>query len=92
MITHYQITHMHIVPPIAVQLAKSPLLDDPKIDIRSVTGMTSGGAALGPPIIRELAKRTGVGLRMGSVSSFLKLASTQSEIDTEHQKLEVSHQ
>lgn len=56
---------MHIVAPIAVQLAKTPLLDQPWNDLSSVTGATAGGAPLGPPVIREVQRRTGVVIRMG---------------------------
>jgi len=56
---------MHIVAPIAVQVAKTPLLDQPWCDLSTVTGATAGGAPLGPPVIREVHRRTGVSIRMG---------------------------
>jgi len=56
---------MHIVAPIAVQLAKTPLLDAPWSDLTTVTGATAGGAPLGPPVIREVQRRTGICIRMG---------------------------
>ena len=56
---------MHIVAPVAVQLGKTPLLDQPWCDTSSVTGATAGGAPLGPAVIREVHRRTGVPIRMG---------------------------
>lgn len=63
--TDYRATHLHIVPPIAVQFAKSPLLDADWLDLSTVTGMTSGGAPLGPAVIREVYKRLSIPIKMG---------------------------
>lgn len=51
----YKATHLHVAPPIAVLLAKSPLVGN--YNIKSVRGATSGGAPLGPSIIKEVWER-----------------------------------
>lgn len=52
----YRVTHLHMAPPIAVFLAKSPLAEG--IDFSSVTGATSGGAPMGVPVIEAVYKRS----------------------------------
>lgn len=56
-------THLHIAPPVAVLLAKSPLVDG--FDLSSVSACTSGGAPLGVSVIEQVHKRLGVLVRMG---------------------------
>lgn len=63
----HRATHLHMAPPIAVILAKSPMLDN--YDISAVRGGTSGGAPLGPAIIEAVYQRLGFFIRMGSVLS-----------------------
>ncbi|GAA5913540.1 hypothetical protein JCM8208_000705 [Rhodotorula glutinis] len=56
-------THLHFSPPIAVLLAKSPLVNG--FDLSSVRGCTSGGAPLGTSIIEEVYKRLGILIKIG---------------------------
>jgi acyl-coenzyme A synthetase/AMP-(fatty) acid ligase len=58
-ITKNRITSLQIAPPIAAFLAKSPLLDDDRYDLRSVTNSMSGGAPLAPDIVKAVFKRCG---------------------------------
>ncbi|BGP44796.1 hypothetical protein JCM10450v2_000610 [Rhodotorula kratochvilovae] len=56
-------THLHFSPPIAVLLAKSPLVNG--FDLSSVRGCTSGGAPLGTSVIEEVYKRLGILIKIG---------------------------
>ena len=59
----YRATAFHIAPPVAVILAKSPMLDG--YNLSSVRSATSGGAPLGDAIIEAVWKRLGVLIKMG---------------------------
>lgn len=59
----YRATALHIAPPVAVILAKSPMLDG--YDLSSVRSATSGGAPLGEAIIEAVWKRLGFLIKMG---------------------------
>ncbi|KAI8073136.1 hypothetical protein BC940DRAFT_267815 [Gongronella butleri] len=63
LIEKYKVTIATTVPPIAVQLAKSPLVLN--YDISSIRIVTSGGAPLGKDHIQELQKRLPVPVRQG---------------------------
>ncbi|KZT62306.1 acetyl-CoA synthetase-like protein [Calocera cornea HHB12733] len=65
LITTEKITNLHIVPPIAVALAKSPLVDEHWCDLSSARTATCGGAPCGTEIIRAVHSRTGVVVTMG---------------------------
>ncbi|HEX4357991.1 MAG TPA: AMP-binding protein [Pseudonocardia sp.] len=54
-IAEYRIDHLYIVPPIALALAKSPLVDD--YDVTSVRFMVSAAASLDAELGRALAHR-----------------------------------
>ena len=54
-IAEYRIDHLYIVPPIALALAKSPLVDD--YDVTSVRVMVSAAASLDVELGRALARR-----------------------------------
>ncbi|POY71403.1 hypothetical protein BMF94_5715 [Rhodotorula taiwanensis] len=56
-------THLHFSPPIAVLLAKSPLVDG--FDLSSVRGCTSGGAPLATSVIEQVYKRLGILIKIG---------------------------
>ncbi|GAA5920754.1 hypothetical protein JCM1841_004166 [Sporobolomyces salmonicolor] len=56
-------THLHFSPPIAVLLAKSPMVDG--FDLSSVRGCTSGGAPLATSVIEQVYKRLGVLIKIG---------------------------
>ncbi|KAF8512165.1 hypothetical protein BU17DRAFT_96567 [Hysterangium stoloniferum] len=62
--TIHRVTHLHIVPPIAVQLAKSDLLDQPWCSLKSVVAASVAGAPLSPEIITEVWKRVGIVVKM----------------------------
>ncbi|KIM77171.1 hypothetical protein PILCRDRAFT_825519 [Piloderma croceum F 1598] len=62
-IQKYRITDAHIVPPIAVFLAKHPLVD--KYDVSSVTTWGCGAAPLGNDLVDLVEKRTKVPVRGG---------------------------
>ncbi|KAA1110262.1 hypothetical protein PGT21_016261 [Puccinia graminis f. sp. tritici] len=64
-ITKNRITSLQIAPPIAAFLAKSPLLDDGRYDLRSVTNSMSGGAPLAPDIVKAVFKRCGFLVKSG---------------------------
>ncbi|OAV96455.1 hypothetical protein PTTG_05975 [Puccinia triticina 1-1 BBBD Race 1] len=64
-ITKNRITSLQIAPPIAAFLAKSPLLDDARYDLSSVTNSMSGGAPLAPAIVKTVFKRCGFLIKFG---------------------------
>ena len=53
----------HIVPPIAVALAKHPVVE--RYDLRHVKGVFSGAAPLGPELTQALRDRLNVATRQG---------------------------
>ena len=59
----WPITVAHIVPPIAVVLAKHPAVD--QYDLRHVTCLFSGAAPLGPELTHALRARLNVTTRQG---------------------------
>ncbi|GAA6001899.1 hypothetical protein JCM10207_002369 [Rhodosporidiobolus poonsookiae] len=56
-------THLHFSPPVAVLLAKSPLVNG--FDLSSVRGCTSGGAPLATSVIEQVYKRLGILIKIG---------------------------
>ncbi|TKA55401.1 hypothetical protein B0A53_02325 [Rhodotorula sp. CCFEE 5036] len=56
-------THLHFSPPIAVLLAKSPLVDG--FDLSSVRGCTSGGAPLATSVIEQVYQRLKILIKIG---------------------------
>ncbi|GAB7356926.1 hypothetical protein MBLNU459_g7775t2 [Dothideomycetes sp. NU459] len=66
MLSHVQdfrITFLHMAPPVAVILAKSPMLDG--FDLSSIQGGVSGGAPLPTEIIEQVYKRLGFLIKLG---------------------------
>jgi acyl-CoA synthetase (AMP-forming)/AMP-acid ligase II len=59
----YRVTRVYVVPPIALALAKHPLVDE--FDLSSVRVMLSGAAPLGPELQRAVAERIGCGVVQG---------------------------
>jgi acyl-CoA synthetase (AMP-forming)/AMP-acid ligase II len=59
----YRVTVSHIVPPIVIALAKSPVVA--QYDISSVRMVMSGAAPLGAEIQQEAARRLGVIVKQG---------------------------
>ncbi|GAA5980583.1 hypothetical protein JCM10908_001696 [Rhodotorula pacifica] len=56
-------THLHFSPPIAVLLAKSPLVDG--FNLSSVRGCTSGGAPLATSVIEQVYNRLKILIKIG---------------------------
>ncbi|KAI8832002.1 hypothetical protein BC829DRAFT_449179 [Chytridium lagenaria] len=59
----YKVVTAHIVPPIAVALAKHPIVD--KFDLTNLKVVFSGAAPLGPELSKEVAKRLKVEVLQG---------------------------
>jgi len=57
-IQKYRITKAHIVPPIALLIAKHPLID--KYDVSSISGWGCGAAPLGSDLVGLVEKRTNI--------------------------------
>lgn len=57
LVQRYKVTIILLVPPIALLLARDPIVD--KYDMSSVNLIISGAAPLGPQLEQELAKRLG---------------------------------
>jgi acyl-CoA synthetase (AMP-forming)/AMP-acid ligase II len=62
-IQEHRVTRAYIVPPIAVALAKHPLIDE--FDLSSVRIMLSGAAPLGPDLQTACAERLDCGIVQG---------------------------
>lgn len=63
LIQSYRVTLSHIVPPIVLQLARSPVVE--KYDLSSLTTIFSGAAPLGAELSRECMRRVGCSIRQG---------------------------
>ena len=63
LIQKYRVTLSHIVPPIVLQLAQNPIIDD--YDLSSLKMIFSGAAPLGVDLSRECMARVGCGIRQG---------------------------
>lgn len=66
------VTYLHMAPPVAVILAKSPLVDSlakrdaqGKNGFSSVVGGVTGGAPLGHEVVRQIWNRLGFRVRLG---------------------------
>jgi len=62
-IADHRTDHLYIVPPIALALAKSPLVDD--YDVSSVRFMVSAAASLDAELAKAVARRLGVAVLQG---------------------------
>ncbi|RUS20226.1 hypothetical protein BC937DRAFT_95664 [Endogone sp. FLAS-F59071] len=60
---NYKVTIAMIVPPIALALAKSPIVD--KYDLSSMRLFSSGAAPLSKELVEAVVKRINVGVRQG---------------------------
>lgn len=62
-----QVTYLHMAPPVAVMLAKSPVVEKYKKNggFKSVIAGVTGGAPLGHEVVVEVYKRLGFRVRMG---------------------------
>ncbi|RKT55222.1 AMP-binding protein [Saccharothrix australiensis] len=62
-IQEHRITHLYIVPTMAVLLARSPLVD--RYDLSSLRSIVSGGATLDPAIAALVRRRIGCHIAQG---------------------------
>ena len=70
LLTRYRASFAHIAPPVAVALKNTPLLDKStpegaQIDLSTIQGFLTGGAAIPPSIAEAIFQRTGKYLFMG---------------------------
>ena len=63
LIQKYRVTLSHIVPPIVLQLAKNPVIDN--YDLSSLKMIFCGAAPLGEELSRECMRRVGCSIRQG---------------------------
>src|SRR5205807_6557375 len=63
LIQKHRVTLSHIVPPIVLQLAQNPIIDN--YDLSSLKTIFSGAAPLGVELSRECIERIGCGIRQG---------------------------
>ncbi|KAK3987168.1 putative acyl-CoA synthetase /AMP-acid ligase II [Cladorrhinum sp. PSN332] len=68
----YRVTYLHMAPPVAVMLAKAPVVDEytakgeeGKHGFSSVVGAVTGGAPLGHEVVVQLYERCGFRVRLG---------------------------
>ncbi|KAK4224360.1 putative acyl-CoA synthetase /AMP-acid ligase II [Podospora fimiseda] len=68
----YRVTYLHMAPPVAVMLAKAPVVDeytakdkDGKHGFSSVVGGVTGGAPLGHEVVVQVYERCGFRVRLG---------------------------
>lgn len=62
-----QVTYMHMAPPVAVMLAKAPIVEPYAQSgaFKSVVSAVTGGAPLGHEVVEEVYKRCGFRVRLG---------------------------
>lgn len=62
-----QVTYLHMAPPVAVMLAKAPIVDKyaQSGGFQSIVAGVTGGAPLGHEVVVEVYKRLGFRVRMG---------------------------
>lgn len=63
-VQRFRITFLHMAPPVAVLLAKSPMLD--AYDMTSIQGAVSGGAPLPSEIVEQVYRRLGILIKLVS--------------------------
>ncbi|KAK6049702.1 hypothetical protein COOONC_12792 [Cooperia oncophora] len=80
-IQDYKLTSVAVVPPMALMMADSPLLDD--YDLSSLRFIACGAAPLGAAIVHRLLKRLpGAILRQGYGMTELSVVSHIASLDT----------
>ncbi|KAG9904349.1 acetyl-CoA synthetase-like protein, partial [Aureobasidium melanogenum] len=62
-VQRFRVTFLHMAPPVAVLLAKSPMLDE--YDMTSIRGAVSGGAPLPSEIVEQVYRRLGILIKLG---------------------------
>ncbi|GAA6059078.1 hypothetical protein JCM10212_002049 [Sporobolomyces blumeae] len=80
-------THLHFAPPVAVLLAKSPMVDG--FDLSSVRGCTSGGAPLATSVIEAVYHRLKILIKVGYGLSETGGATQQQPMTWEDLKAEL---
>jgi acyl-CoA synthetase (AMP-forming)/AMP-acid ligase II len=87
MVTQYQCTYLFIAPPVAITLAKHPLVDH--VDLSSIHTITSGAAPLNHELGLAVARRVGCRVRQGygmsemsPVSHIIPLEDGQTRLDS----------
>jgi acyl-CoA synthetase (AMP-forming)/AMP-acid ligase II len=85
LIQKYRVTLSHIVPPIVLQLAQNPMIDD--YDLSSLKMIFSGAAPLGVELSRECMARVGCGIRQGYGMTETSPVTHSSPPDREQMKL-----
>jgi 4-coumarate--CoA ligase len=63
-VQRFRVTFLHMAPPVAVILAKSPMLD--AYDVTSIKGAVSGGAPLPSEIVEQVYRRLGILIKLVS--------------------------
>ncbi|MGB0383985.1 MAG: 4-coumarate--CoA ligase family protein [Ardenticatenaceae bacterium] len=63
LIERYRVTHVNLVPPLLVLLAKDPIVDD--YDLSSLISLGSGGAPLGEEVWEAVTQRIGCAVTQG---------------------------
>jgi len=61
-VQRFRVTFLHMAPPVAVILAKSPMLD--AYDVTSIKGAVSGGAPLPSEIVEQVYRRLGILIKL----------------------------
>ena len=64
-----QISYMHIVPPLALFLAKEPMVEN--FNLSSLQTLVSGAAPLGPEITTHVEEKLGIDFIQGKYLPFL---------------------
>ncbi|KAI2605382.1 uncharacterized protein GGS25DRAFT_504888 [Hypoxylon fragiforme] len=83
-----QITYLHMAPPIAIMLAKSPLVEPyaRRKDFASVAAAVTGGAPLGHAVVLQVYDRCGFRIRLGYGLTEAGSVTVQSGISAEEMR------
>jgi 4-coumarate--CoA ligase len=65
-VQRFRVTFLHMAPPVAVLLAKSPMLD--AFDMTSIQGAVSGGAPLPSEVVEQVYRRLGILIKLVSLA------------------------
>lgn len=85
LIQKYRVTLSHIVPPIVLQLAQNPIIDN--YDLSSLKMIFSGAAPLGVDLSRACMERIGCGIRQGYGMTETSPVTHSSPPDSDQMKL-----
>lgn len=95
-VPRYGVTYFHMAPPVAVMLAKAPIVEKYKGKFGSVIAGVTGGAPLGHEIVVEVFKRLGFRVRLGyglseTCSTSLQRGVGEAEMDSQAGKTGLPH-